>query len=32
MVCIKTNEGKLLMRGARAQSKSDQSEFYEKTN
>lgn len=32
MVCIRTNEGKLLMRGARAHPKSDQSEFYEKAN
>lgn len=32
MVCIRTNEGKLLMRGARAHPKSDEPEFYEKAN
>ena len=30
MMCIRTNEGKLLMSGARAHPKSDQTEFYEK--
>ncbi len=32
MVCIRTNEGKLLMRGARAHPKSVQTKIYEKAN